>query len=272
MSTRTDNVENIAGFDVYNAGAASCIDEILAAAKFNAPGSGRPNSAWLACMNPHSYVETTRDRKYAVALNSADWLIPDGAGIVLASVINNGQIRERVTGSDIFSGIMAALNQAGGGRAFFLGSTEETLRRIQERARRDYPDVSVSVLSPPFKAEFDEADIDSMVEQINSSQPDVLWVGLTAPKQEKLIHEIIDRANVRFAAAVGAVFDFYAGTVKRSHPAFRQIGLEWLPRLLAEPRRLWRRTFVSAPIFLWRIVLQKFGRSGTADYPKNEPL
>ena len=93
-----------------------------------------------------------------------------------------------------------------------------------------------------------------MLAAINAAAPDVLWVGMTAPKQEKWLHANRARLDVKFAAAVGAVFDFYAGRVKRSHPVFQKLGLEWLPRLLQEPRRLWRRNFVSTPVFLWHLL------------------
>ena len=91
---------------------------------------------------------------------------------------------------------------------------------------------------------------------IDVAAPDVLWVGMTAPKQEKWIFENRACLNVKFAAAIGAVFDFYTGQVKRSHPVFQRFGLEWLPRLIQQPRRLWRRMFVSAPIFVWHVLRQ----------------
>jgi N-acetylglucosaminyldiphosphoundecaprenol N-acetyl-beta-D-mannosaminyltransferase len=101
-----------------------------------------------------------------------------------------------------------------------------------------------------------------MIAAINASKADVLWVGMTAPKQEKWIFENRARLNVKFAGAIGAVFDFYTGRVKRSHPVFQRLGLEWLPRLVQQPRRLWRRMFVSAPIFVWHVLKQKVGFFG----------
>lgn len=80
---------------------------------------------------------------------------------------------------------------------------------------------------------------------------------MTAPKQEKWIFENHARLNVKFAAAIGAVFDFYAGQVKRSDPVFQRLGMEWLPRLIQQPRRLWRRMFVSAPVFIWYVLRQR---------------
>ena len=109
---------------------------------------------------------------------------------------------------------------------------------------------------PAFSAE----DNDRMVSAVNEASPDVLWVGMTAPKQELWIARNRHRLHVKIAAAVGAVFDFYAGQVKRPHPFFQRHGLEWLPRLVGEPRRLWRRTVVSAPIFLWHVGRTKIRR------------
>ncbi len=120
---------------------------------------------------------------------------------------------------------------------------------------RDYPNIKVvGTYSPPFKDVYSRAELDEMIRAVNVAAPDVLWVGMTAPKQEKFIFENRERLNVKFAAAVGAVFDFYTGNVKRSHPWFLNHGLEWLPRLIQEPGRLWKRTFFSAPVFLFHVL------------------
>jgi N-acetylglucosaminyldiphosphoundecaprenol N-acetyl-beta-D-mannosaminyltransferase len=122
----------------------------------------------------------------------------------------------------------------------------------------DFPNITVAgCFSPPFQDEFSAEENHRIIEGINNSAPDVLWVGMTAPKQEKWIYQNRDKLHVKFIAAVGAVFDFYAGNVKRSHPWFLEHGMEWLPRLLQEPRRLWQRTFVSAPLFLLRVLRQR---------------
>jgi N-acetylglucosaminyldiphosphoundecaprenol N-acetyl-beta-D-mannosaminyltransferase len=128
---------------------------------------------------------------------------------------------------------------------------------ICEKFSAQYPNVHIAgSWSPPFKPAFDEADSRAMITAVNRAAPHVLWVGMTAPKQEKWIHRHRASLNADFIGAIGAVFDFYIGTVKRSHPWFQERGLEWLPRLLREPRRLWNRTLVSAPIFL-RLVLRQ---------------
>lgn len=225
-----------------------------------AMGSAAPR--WLACANPHSLEVARTDAAFTAALHAADLLVPDGVGMVLASRILGGRIRARVTGSDIFLGVNTELSARGGTSCFFLGSTDENLAAIREKMAADFPGVRVAgVHSPPFRDEFTIADDDAMVAAVNAAAPDVLWVGMTAPKQEKWIHRNLGRLEtVRFAAAVGAVFDFYTGRVRRSHPVFRRVGLEWLPRLAREPRRLWRRNFVSNPAFLMRVVLERMRR------------
>jgi N-acetylglucosaminyldiphosphoundecaprenol N-acetyl-beta-D-mannosaminyltransferase len=96
-----------------------------------------------------------------------------------------------------------------------------------------------------------------MIDLINQSKADVLWVGMTAPKQEKWIYQNKNRLSVKFIGAIGAVFDFYTGEVKRSPVLFQKLGLEWLPRLIQQPKRLWRRMFISAPYFLWHVIIKK---------------
>ncbi|WP_415356590.1 WecB/TagA/CpsF family glycosyltransferase [Halioglobus sp. Uisw_031] len=248
--------ENIGGYQVDVPNIKSCVSSIVDWVQ----QSGQSDACrWLACMNPHSYTESLKDDLFSESLRHADWLVPDGSGVVLASKILGGNIKERVTGSDIFRGLSAAMNANGGGRVFFLGSTEDTLNRIRSRMADDYPNLEVvGTYSPPFKQDYSESEMDEMVTAINSVCPDVLWVGMTAPKQEKWIYELSPRLQVKFAAAVGAVFDFYTGKVKRSHPIFQRLHLEWLPRLLQEPKRLWRRMAVSAPLFIWHVLRQRF--------------
>lgn len=246
--------ELIVSYPVDSASANACCDAIHEVI-------GKGGKGWLACINPHSYAEALKDPDFSVALRAADWLVPDGIGVVYASRLLGGNIAERVTGSDVFSGLHERLNKQGFGRVFFLGSTEETLAAICRRMAIDYPAIEVvGTYSPPFKPEYSREEIDSMIAAVNAAKPDVLWVGMTAPKQEKWIFDNLAALNIKFAGAVGAVFDFYTGRIKRSHPVFQRLGLEWLPRLLQEPRRLWRRMFVSSPIFVLHVIRQRMNR------------
>jgi len=195
------------------------------------------------------------DSLFRQSLLNADFLTPDGIGVVYASRILGGGLNRRLTGMDVFLGVTSAMEAAGGGRCFFLGSTEETLRKIRERMAIDYPRVEVvGTFSPPFRPEFTDEDNSIMLGQINEAKPDVLWVGLTAPKQEKWLFAHRDALDVRFAGPIGAAFDFYVGNIKRVPAFWGNLGLEWLPRLLQEPRRLWRRSIISAPRFFARVI------------------
>jgi N-acetylglucosaminyldiphosphoundecaprenol N-acetyl-beta-D-mannosaminyltransferase len=245
-------VERFLDYNVCRGSMDSLVESVLATVRRPGP----PVGYWLACLNPHSYVVACDDPRFRRALAAATWLIPDGAGIVMASRLLRGGIRARLSGPDAFVAISAALDKQGPFTAMFLGSSPATLDKVAQRYRQEFPNVwPVSTFSPPFRTEFDAADLTEMRAAIHAARPDVLWVGLTAPKQELLLDGFSGCPDFRFGAAIGAAFDFYAGNVKRSHPAFRRLGLEWLPRLLQEPRRLWRRMFASAPRFLWHVCL-----------------
>ena len=245
--------ENILGYDINSLSIDTCVDRI-----FQSLRNGK--RTWLACFNPHSYAMTLKDEMFSRALRAADWLVPDGAGVVLASRLLGGAIQDRVTGSDVFADLHKRLNAAGDMSVFFLGATEETLALIRQRMARDYPNIKVAgTYSPPFEDVYSSAEIDEMIKAVNTADPDVLWVGMSAPKQEKWIYLNKDKLDVKFIGAVGAVFDFYSGNIRRDKDSwFVNHGLEWLPRLIQEPLRLWQRMFVSAPVFVWHVVKQRF--------------
>ncbi len=207
----------------------------------------------VATLNPHSWVLARRDRLFREALLAADILIPDGTGIQVAARVLNGQKIEKLAGSDLHEVIIRSLAERGGS-CFYLGASEETLARISERLSREHPGIRVGSYSPPFKGKFSDEENDAMISAVNAFKPDVLFVGMTAPKQEKWVHEHSAKLAAPLICPVGAVFDFYAGTVKRSGETWIRLGLEWLPRLIREPRRLWRRNFISTPLFLWYLL------------------
>lgn len=249
--------EDVMGYQVAIAGINTCVDDI-------AHWVGHGNECrWLACINPHSYVVALSNQPFSAALQAADWLVPDGAGIVLASRVLGGRIHERVTGSDVFAHLNRLLNAGNGASVFFLGATAETLHDVRSRLAREYPNIRFAgSYAPPFADNFSEVETTRMVDMINAATPDILWVGLTSPKQDLWLHQNHAKLNVKFAAGIGAVFDFYAGRVKRSHPFFQRLGLEWLPRLIQEPRRLWRRNFVSTPLFLAHLLMARLNKKG----------
>jgi N-acetylglucosaminyldiphosphoundecaprenol N-acetyl-beta-D-mannosaminyltransferase len=192
------------------------------------------------------------------ALATSDYLMPDGIGIVFAANFLNGIKINKIAGFDVFMHFMNELNTRGG-RCFFLGSSEETLASIKKRASVDFPQVSIGCYSPPYKNEFSKEENEIMIREVNMFGPDVLFVGMTAPKQEKWVSTNKENLAAPIICSIGVVFDFYSGSVKRPSEFWIKSGLEWLPRFLKEPRRLWRRNFVSTPMFLIDIALVKFG-------------
>lgn len=206
-------------------------------------------------INAHSYNTAQRDNLFAEALENGDVLIPDGISIVLAFKWRhwmNGP-KERVAGADLFNFEMKKLNEKGG-TCFFLGSSEKVLGLIKEHAAIDYPNINIITYSPPYKPQLTNEESRLMVEAVNSANPDLLWVGMTAPKQEKWAYFNWKDLNIHcHCGTIGAVFDFYAGTVKRAPIWWQNKGLEWLYRLLKEPRRMWRRYIIGNTLFLWYI-------------------
>ncbi|MBQ9892282.1 MAG: WecB/TagA/CpsF family glycosyltransferase [Bacteroidales bacterium] len=214
-------------------------------------------------VNAWSWVVAGRDGEFARSLKECDALIPDGISIVKACRFLNlpGAPKERIAGADLFAMEMEKLNRRGG-RCFFLGSSETVLSKIVAKAAEVYPNVVVETYSPPYKAQFSPEDDAAMIAAVNAADPDLLWIGMTAPKQEKWAFGHWDSLNIRcHCGTIGAVFDFFAGTVERAPEKWQKAGFEWLYRLLKEPRRMWRRYIVGNVKFIFAVLKEKHGKS-----------
>lgn len=212
-------------------------------------------------INPHSYCVAKEDFEFQEALMRCDLLIPDGVGIVIGYKLLHGKDIKKISGYDLHMHYLHLLNSMGG-KAFYLGAAPSTLEKIQSKVAKQFPQVIVETYSPPYKAVFSQEDSDQMLAKVNAFKPDVLFVGMTAPKQEKWSYQFKNQLDASVICSIGAVFDFYAETVKRPSKAWIDLGLEWLPRLLQEPKRLWRRTFVSTPSYLIDILSKKWQSKG----------
>lgn len=207
-------------------------------------------------INAHSYNTALKDSLFAEALTKGDVLIPDGASVVMACrcLKAKSQPTERIAGWDLFVHEMDRLNRKGG-TCFFMGSSEKVLELIRKRAAVDYPNIKVETYSPPYKPEFSEEDNKGIIEAINKANPDLLWIGMTAPKQEKWTYTHWKELDIHcHVGNIGAVFDFFAGTVERAPLWWQEHGLEWLYRLLKEPKRMWRRYIIGNTLFLKNVV------------------
>lgn len=199
-------------------------------------------------LNAYSYVRAKNDTDFARALMNSDALMADGFPVVTAARVLKGKKIRKTAGADIFHHFCREL-QNKGGSCFFLGSSESTLTLICNRMHQDYPAVKVGSYSPPYKPEFTAEDNQKMLDAVARFSPDVLFVGMTAPKQEKWVEACRDSIRAGIVCSIGAVFDFYAGTIKRPSGFWIRLNLEWFIRLINEPRRLWKRYLIYSPLF-----------------------
>jgi len=220
------------------------------------------NRMIINTINPHSYAISKDDYFFKKALKHSDVLLPDGVGILVATRILKNKRISKIAGYDIHLHFLEKLN-AINGRVFYLGATQKTLKLIDEKIKVEFPNISVGNFSPPYKQNFDVQDSKKMIKAINDFEPNVLFVGMTAPKQEKWVYQNKEKINVKIIASVGAVFNFYSEEIKRSNKFWIEIGMEWFPRLIKEPRRLWKRTFHSLPIFMIDVIKEKITTSKT---------
>lgn len=193
--------------------------------------------------------------------NSADMVTADGVPLIWASKWLGEPIRGRVTGLDLlpeFSKIAAEK----GFRFFFLGAGPGVAEKLRDVLTSKYPELQIAgTYSPPYSKSFSEEENHKMINLVNQSNADVLWVSLTAPKQDFWIAEHFERLNINIAIGVGAAFDVVAGNIKRAPIWMQKAGLEWFFRLLKEPGRLAKRYLVEAPMFIPLIIKQKFQKS-----------
>ncbi len=244
-------------------------------------------------INAHSFNTAKKDKLFAEALTNGDALIPDGVSIVKACrrIKAKSQPKERIAGWDLFEFEMNKLEECGMRNeecgennseldnsqsasadnsklkiqnskfrerpltVMFMGSSQKVLDLIVKRAAEVYPHLKVVTYSPPYKPEFSDEDNKAIIEAINAADPDLLWIGMTAPKQEKWTYTHWKELNIHcHVGTIGAVFDFFAGTVERAPMWWQRHGLEWLYRLLKEPKRMWRRYIIGNALFLWNMT------------------
>ena len=232
-------------------------------------------------VNAHSFNTAKKDQLFADALINGDVLIPDGVSIVKACkwIKAKSQPKERIAGWDLFSFEMEKLERESvkcemlnvklednnstlnnqhstlKKTVMFMGSSQKVLDLIVKRAAEVYPHLKVVTYSPPYKPEFSDEDNKAVIDAINAADPDLLWIGMTAPKQEKWTYSHWEELDIHcHVGTIGAVFDFFAGTVERAPMWWQRHGLEWLYRLIKEPKRMWRRYIIGNALFLWNII------------------
>jgi len=211
-------------------------------------------------LNPHSVAIAERDPEFRNVVTQSTDVFCDGVGLSLASLVLNRRRVHRVYGYEFFMALSTELSARKRGRVFFLGGHPDTTAELVRKYRTEFPGVAhVDFFAPPFRPEFSDEDIHDMAQHVDAAQTEILWVGLGSPKQEKVLHRLMQVCHARCGAAIGAAFDFYTGRIPNAPRWMRQAGLQWAHRLALEPTRLWRRTAISAPLFLSQ-VLREFAQ------------
>jgi N-acetylglucosaminyldiphosphoundecaprenol N-acetyl-beta-D-mannosaminyltransferase len=203
----------------------------------------------------HPTTEARGDGSYRDLLNRGDLNLPDGAAVAWASRLS-GTPAKRLSGTEGFREVVHwGANR--GLRHYLYGGSPETLGLLQEKLREEEPRIEIAgAESPPFRA-LSDAEVAEAAARMRAARADAVWVGLGAPKQDLMAARLRDLDAAPAIFCVGAAFDFVAGTVKRAPGWMQRAGLEWLYRLLAEPRRLWRRYLVGNPRFVAGVVLDR---------------
>lgn len=201
----------------------------------------------------HGVMESQRDPKLKEIHNNAGLTTPDGMPLVWAGRRAGAASMSRVYGPDLMLSVLER-GVTRGWSSFFYGGAVDTPDLLVDRLRLRFPALQVAgTMSPPFRPLTEQEDAEAIA-RINAASPDIVWVGLSTPKQERWMASHRATLEATVLVGVGAAFDFHAGLVRQAPPWMQQRGLEWLYRLRREPRRLWRRYLRNNPEFLARIV------------------
>jgi len=208
---------------------------------------------YICTADVHALMECQDEPDVQRAYNGAAMVTPDGMPLVWLLQVKGHRLATRVCGPDLMPAVLAH-SEARGYRHFFYGSSDSTLAQLQQQLKRRYPRARIAgAYSPPFRplTAVEEADINRV---INAAKPDIVWVGLGAPKQDRWMAAHRAALDASALIGVGAAFDMLAGTVRRAPPILRQAGFEWMFRIAQEPGRLWRRYFTSNSRFAMMLI------------------
>ena len=209
---------------------------------------------YMCVSNVHTIVMSYEDASYCAVQNGGIMAIPDGGPLSSVGRKRGFSEMERTTGPDYLKEVLK-ISAEEGYRHYFYGSTEDTLKKLKDTLKREYPGVIVAgMYSPPFRALSAEED-QQIIQMINESHADFVWVGLGAPKQENWM--AAHKGKIKgLMVGVGAAFDYLAGNIDRAPMWMQKANLEWLYRLLQEPKRLFKRYFYTNTKFIWNAVIR----------------
>ena len=245
------NRVNVLGVGISVLNLRTALDAIAAAVRERRKG-------YICVTGVHGVMEAQDNDDFKKILNSAFLCTPDGMPMVWAGKLAGHREMSRVYGPDLMLDV-CAWSETSGAKHFFYGGADGVAELLSQKLKEKFPKLQVvGIYTPPFRA-LNETEIKSLQAQIAAGSPDILWVGLSTPKQEKFMAEFLPKLDVTLMLGVGAAFDFHAGRVSQAPRWMQRSGLEWFYRLCSEPRRLWRRYLQNNPLFLLNFFLQKTG-------------
>lgn len=213
----------------------------------------RDASRFITVTSMHGVSESRRDQRFQAILNAADLVVPDGMPLVWMGRRHGHALKRRVYGPELMEAFCR--QTAGRYRHFLYGGAPGVAEQLAGVLEQRYGNEVVGLYSPPFR-ELTEAEKDEVTVRIQATNPDLVWVGLSTPKQERWMMEFRERLSGSILVGVGAAYDFHTGRLKQAPSWMREHGLEWLFRLGAEPRRLWRRYLIYGSQFVWNVSLE----------------
>ena len=200
--------------------------------------------SFIVAINPEKVLKARKDEQLKELLNKATYQIPDGVGIIYASKIKKGQIRSRITGIDCMD-MLCDLASEKGYKIFLYGAKEETIKETKVKLEEKYPKINIVGYINGY-----EKDNEKIIKEINKSKADIVFVALGSPKQENWINDYKDEMNAAIFQGVGGSFDVISGNIKRAPLWMQKAGLEWLYRLIKEPKRIFRQLKLVKFLFL----------------------
>ncbi len=218
--------------------------------------AGKPG--YICVTGVHGVMEAQKDPGLRHILNHAAINLPDGMPMTWLGRLQGFKRMDRVFGPD-FMVAMCQVSVGRGYRNFFYGGKPGVAELLDETLKCKFPGLQVvGTYTPPFRRLSPEEEA-SLFEQVAEAKPHIVWVGLSTPKQERFMAQYVERLNVPLLVGVGAAFDFHTGAIRDCSGWIKRAGLQWLHRLMQDPKRLWRRYLRNNPAFVWRVTCQLMG-------------
>lgn len=205
--------------------------------------------SFIVAINPEKILKARKDEYLKELLNNATYEIPDGIGVIYASKLRKGNIKTRITGIDSME-MLCKLSEEKKYKIFMYGAKEETIKKAKENLEIKFPNIQIVGTINGY-----EKDNNKIIKAINKSKADIVFVALGSPKQEYWITENMNKVNAKIFQGVGGSFDVFSGNIKRAPKWMQKIGLEWLYRLIKEPKRIFRQ--IKLVKFLWLALIEK---------------